>query len=82
MGNADVYAELSLIFHSIFDDDTIVLTPELTAKDVMEWDSLNHIRLILAVEKHYTIKFSVTEISDLKNVGEFVSLIAKKRSHA
>ena len=73
-----IYAKLTEIFHDVFDDETIVATPELTADDVDEWDSLAHIRLVLAVEKKFGLKFSAAEVGRLKNVGEFASLIQSK----
>jgi len=72
------YATLTDVFHDVFDDDTIVVTPELTASDVDEWDSLRHIRLVAAIEKKYRLSFSAAEIARLKNVGQFVSLIEAK----
>ena len=72
------YTALTEIFHDVFDDESIVVTPELTANDVAEWDSLAHIRLIVAVEKRFALKFSAAEVARLKNVGEFVSLIQAK----
>jgi acyl carrier protein len=74
----DVYAPLNDVFHEIFDDDSIVVTPELTASDIPEWDSLNHIKLMLTVQKVFKIKFSAAEISNLKNVGELADLIRGK----
>jgi acyl carrier protein len=59
----------------VFDDDTIEVTPTLTAKDVDGWDSLNHIRLILTVEKAFNVKVSTSEIGSLENVGDLVKLI-------
>lgn len=78
MSQDDTYAKLTEIFHDVFDDDSIVVTPELTADDVDEWDSLSHIRLVLAVEKKFGLKFSAAEVGRLKNVGEFVALIGSK----
>ncbi|HEY9065593.1 MAG TPA: acyl carrier protein [Burkholderiaceae bacterium] len=79
--NADaIYAQLTTIFRDVFDDDTIEATPELTADDVDEWDSLSHIRLVLAVEKKFGLKFSAAEVGRLKNVGEFVALIDSKQA--
>lgn len=77
MDSPQVYTKLSEIFHEVFDDD-IRVSPELTADDVEEWDSLSHIRLILSVEKAFAIKFSAAEIGKLKNVGELVLLIQAK----
>ncbi len=78
MSNDALYAKLTAIFHDVFDDEDIVVTPELTADDVDEWDSLSHIRLVLAIEKKFGLKFSAAEVGRLKNVGEFASLIASK----
>lgn len=74
----DIYEKLRPIFADTFDDDELVVTPELTADDVPEWDSLSHIRLIVAIEREFGIKFAVSEITDLKNVGELVEVIKKR----
>jgi acyl carrier protein len=75
------YPALTSVFHDVFDDETIVVTPELTAADVDEWDSLRHIRLVAAVEKKFGLSFSAAEIGRLQNVGQLVSLIESKTSH-
>jgi len=78
MDTDTIYARLTPIFHDVFDDETIAVTPTLTADDVDEWDSLAHIRLVLAIEKKFGLKFSAAEVGRLKNVGEFVALIQAK----
>ena len=78
----DVYGRLTAIFHDVFDDDSIALTPALTAPDVPEWDSLSHIRLVLAVQKAFKIKFSAAQTAGLKNVGELAELIRAKTEAA
>jgi acyl carrier protein len=80
METAEIYQKLTGIFRKVFDDDAIVVRPDLTADDVDEWDSLSHIRLVLTVEKAFNIKFSASEIGKLKNVGEFADLIKSKTS--
>jgi acyl carrier protein len=70
-----IYARLVDIFQDVFDDDSIRITPELSAKEVDGWDSLTHILLMLTVEKAFKIKFSVPEIGKLQNVGDLVMLI-------
>jgi acyl carrier protein len=74
----DIYERLTPIFHDVFDDDDIVLTPELTADDVDEWDSLSHIRLVVGVEKALGISFTSAEIASLENVGQFAELVNGK----
>jgi acyl carrier protein len=70
--------KLTEILQDVFDDDSIVLRPDLTAADVPGWDSLTHIRLILTVEREFGIKFTVTEVGALKNVGELMEKIQAK----
>lgn len=78
MTTQECYAKLTQIFRDVFDDDSIVVTPELTANDVDAWDSLGHMRLILAVESAFGMGFSAAEVKRLQNVGEFVALIQSK----
>jgi acyl carrier protein len=78
MQDQDIYTRLTEIFRDIFDDDTIVLNPEATAKDIEDWDSFNHINLIVATEAKFGIKFKTAEIESLKNVGHFVTIIQQK----
>jgi acyl carrier protein len=75
MDNPQIYAKLTEIFEDVFDEDSIAVTPELSAKNVEGWDSLTHIRLMLTIEKAFKIKFSTSEVGKLENVGELVALI-------
>jgi acyl carrier protein len=75
METAEIYTRLAEIFRDVFDEDSIEVTPELSAKDVDGWDSLTHIRLILTVEKAFKINFSTSEIGKLENVDDLVALI-------
>ncbi len=78
MNMDEIYQRLTIIFHDLFDDEDIILTPVLTADDVAEWDSLRHIQLILAVQKAFKIKFSAADTANLNNVGELAALISTK----
>ncbi len=75
MDDAQIYSRLTGVFNQVFDDETIEVTPQLTAKDVDGWDSLTHIRLILSVEKEFKIRFTTSEIGNLENVADLVALI-------
>jgi acyl carrier protein len=76
----EIYERLTAIFRDIFDDDTLVATPSMTAKDVPEWDSLNHIRLIVAIEKAFGISFTTAEVAGFANVSQMVDVIAVRAS--
>ena len=70
---------LTSVFREVFDDDELELKPEMTADDIDGWDSLTHIRLILSVQKAFSIKFSPVDMSRLKTVGDLIALTRNKQ---
>jgi acyl carrier protein len=78
MEATEIVEKITPIMRDVFDDDSLVIARDLTAQDVDGWDSLNHIRLIVSVERAFGLKFSALETGKLKNVGEFVDLIQSK----
>ena len=71
----DIYKELQEIFVDIFDDENIVVTSELSASDVEDWDSLAQIRLVEAIESNFGFVFDMDELEKAKNVGDMVEII-------
>ncbi|HXS11122.1 MAG TPA: acyl carrier protein [Acidobacteriaceae bacterium] len=80
MTQQEIYPRLTKIMRDVFDDDNLVVTPELTANDVEGWDSVSHITLVVAVEQAFAIKFKSAELEKMKNVGQLVEQIEKKTS--
>jgi len=78
MDSNTVKVRLDKVFQDIFDDPALQITESTTASDIDAWDSLTHIDLIVQVEKEFKIKLSTGEVRGLKNVGDFIALIAKK----
>ena len=78
MDSKMIYARLNKVFRDVFDDDSITVNPKTTANDIEDWDSLEHITLIAAVEKQFKMKFKMGEISSMKNVGEMASIVAAR----
>ena len=74
----EIREKLQEVFCDVFDDEDIVLSDEMTADDIEDWDSLAHIQLIVAAEKAFSVKFSTAEVQRMKNVGEFIILIGSK----
>ena len=74
----DVLQQATVIFRDNLDNEDIQLKTETTADDIAEWDSLSHIQLIVALEKHFKIRFSTSEITSYKNVGQLAEGILKK----
>ena len=79
MSTDGVYDGLNEIFRDIFGDEAITVGPDTTAADIPEWDSFNHINIIVAVESRFGIKFSTVEVEALKNVGDMAALIERKQ---
>lgn len=71
--------ELTPVFRQVFDDTSIELTRNSTADDIDDWDSLTHMNLVMAVELQFKVKFALGELQTLKNVGDMLDLINKKR---
>ncbi|MCL1874658.1 MAG: acyl carrier protein [Synergistaceae bacterium] len=69
---------LQPIFRDIFDDETLILKRETSAVDIEDWDSLAQVNIVVACESEFGVKFSLSDFSSIKNVGDFVDLIEKK----
>lgn len=78
MTPAEVKPRLEAVFRDIFEDPALVIDTSMTANDIEAWDSLTHIDLIVEVERTFRIKLSTGEVRGLKNVGDFIALIARK----
>lgn len=78
MDRRELYERLNEVFRDVFDDDEIEVYPDTTADDIDDWDSLEHITLISAVEREFRMKFKMGEISSMKNVGEMAAIIAER----
>ena len=75
MDKARVMEELTEIFRDNFDDDSIVLTEATNANDIEDWDSLEQINLLTAIEKKYGLKFNIGDVRGLKDIGDLVALL-------
>jgi len=82
MDRNSIIAELQPIFQDVLDLPELALSADSNAHNVEGWDSLAHVNLVVAIEKHYKLKFALGELQGLKNVGEMADLIAKKRAKA
>lgn len=75
MTREEVYEKLNGVFQDVFDDESITVDDGTTADDIEDWDSLEHINLIIAVERCFGIKFTMGEVTGMNNVGEMVDII-------
>jgi acyl carrier protein len=78
METQEILKQVNTIFIDILDNEDIVLAENSTANDVDGWDSLSHIQLVVAIEKHFKIRFTSKEIQTWNNVGELIKSIQEK----
>lgn len=78
MSIEEIYEKLNEVFRDVFDDEDITVTANTTSEDIEDWDSLEHINLIVAVEKKFGMKFSMGEVTTMKNVGEMAEIIKSR----
>ncbi len=80
MTRDEVLKQAQDVFRDVFDDDSIEIADDTTADDIEDWDSLEHINLITAIEQHFSIKFAMSEATRFKNVGDMIDTIHSKVS--
>jgi acyl carrier protein len=78
MENAEVIDTLTSIFRQVFNDSSLILTSELTANDVAQWDSLSHMLLITEIENRFSVKFKLKDLNKMRNVGDMINIIISK----
>lgn len=78
MNRNDIIKRLNDVFRDVFDDSSIVVTDRTTSADIEDWDSIEHINLIGAVEDEFGLRFKMKEVSGMKNVGEMIDIISER----
>ena len=77
MEKQGIFEAVQDIFRDNFDDEELVITRETCADDIEDWDSLEQINLLTAIEKKFNIKFKLADVRGLKDVGDLLDLIAR-----
>lgn len=75
MTREEVFERLNEVFRDVFDDETICVSETTTSNDIEDWDSLEHINLISAVEQEFGMKFNMGQVVTMKNVGEMADIV-------
>jgi len=78
MEHTELLEKLTDLFRNVFHSDSLVLTNELTANDVDQWNSLSHMILIAEIEKTFSIQFKLKELNKMRNVGDLINMISLK----
>jgi acyl carrier protein len=68
--------KLSQIVADIFELDANTVSDALTPDDVEQWTSLNHLRLVTAVEEAFSVSFTMNQIESVRSIGALRQLIS------
>mgnify|MGYP000954401135 FL=1 len=78
MTDQDILAKLDEIIADQLDLDDVKLSASTVSADVDGWDSLAHVRIMIAVEQAFGVRFSTSQITSIANVGELIERIRAK----
>ena len=78
MSETEVLQKLNDIFRDLFELPELELNPDMSAADIDEWDSVNHVMLVVEIERQFKVKFHTAEVEEMKNVGDLVRMIVDK----
>ncbi len=56
----------------VLDIDKSKLTPETGIDNITKWDSLAHMRIVLALEEEFDVTFSEFEIMEMLSISSIV----------
>lgn len=74
----EIIKEVNAIFIELFEDESIVLFEQSDTSDIEAWDSLNHIQVITAIEKHFKIRFDLNDLLNFQNIGDLCRGVQSK----
>lgn len=77
---SDTLARITEVLRDVFEDDALVVSAATTAADVDGWDSLMHVTLMMRLEAAFGVSFRSHEVTGLRNVGELVEMLDRKRA--
>ena len=78
MTNTPLLTELNEIFRTVFENPAMLITPTTSAKEIHNWNSMNHILLITEIEIHFGIEFELDELISINTVGDILSALQSK----
>ncbi|MCR5221463.1 MAG: acyl carrier protein [Lachnospiraceae bacterium] len=82
MSREEIFEKVQEIFRDVFDDEELIISDKTNSDEIEDWDSLEHISLIVSMEKEFSMKFDIKEVNKLENVGEMIDLIKRKMDKA
>jgi acyl carrier protein len=82
MSREEIFQKVQEIFRDVFDDEELIISDKTNSDEIEDWDSLEHISLIVSMEKEFSMKFDIKEVNKLENVGEMIDLIKRKMDKA
>jgi len=78
MTREEILNSVQEIFRDVFDEEDLIVEESSNSDTIEDWDSLNHINLVSAIEMEFGLRFALGELTSLKDVGDMIDLMLKK----
>ena len=75
---APVFEEIRVMASDLFGVPVEQITAASSPQTLENWDSIQHLNLVLAVEEKFSVQLSPEEIEEMKSVGETARLVESK----
>ena len=73
-----IFKRVQDIFRDIFDEDTLIISDNTSPEDIEDWDSLNHILLLSAIQEEFNIEIGLEEMQLVNDVSTLLNIIKNK----
>jgi acyl carrier protein len=74
----EILKKVELVFRDVFGKESLIINEQMSANDIDEWNSLNHMILVSDIEKVFAIKFKLKDLNKMRNIGDMVEIITMK----
>jgi acyl carrier protein len=74
----NILEELTFIIGSVLNQPDLELQPYMSSKDIRGWDSISHISIINAIEAHFGLSFTLSDVRLMKTIADMIRIIQYK----
>ncbi len=79
---ASTFEQVRNIASDIFGVPAAKITAESSPETIENWESMQHLNLVLAIEEKFGVQLDPEDIEEMKNIGAVAALVEKLQSEA
>ena len=77
---ASTFEQVRNVASDIFGIPADRITAESSPETIENWDSMQHLNLVLAIEEKFAVRLDPEDIEQMKNIGAVAALVEKLQS--